>query len=197
MIEAGFTAENPQAGVRAVVLKTHHETQGNGFQVEYFYRAHSGQDLPAHFHLWWEEKFEILAGSCTYRLGGSEYSAKAGDTVTLPARVSHIHPWNTGDEELHMIQTDTFERPSSEAVIDTLNTIATQYGLVRDGKVGSDGKPKPLQMAVSMQTLLKHGGYLAGLPPMAQKVLFGLLGRIGHALGYRSSYPQYLVPTKS
>ncbi|UYN89495.1 MAG: cupin domain-containing protein [Anaerolineales bacterium] len=197
MIEAGFVAENPQAGVRAVVLKAHKETQGNGFQIEYFYRPHSGQDLPAHFHTWWEEKFEILAGSCTYVLEGKEYSAKAGDTVTLPARKSHIHPWNTGDEELHMIQTDTFEHSSPEAVIDTLNTIATQYGLVRDGKVGSDGQPTPLQLAVSMQTLLKHGGYLAGLPPLVQTVLFGLLGRIGHALGYRASYAEYLVSAKS
>lgn len=197
MIEAGFVAENSQAGVRAVVLKTQNETQGNGFQVEYFYRAHSGQDLPAHFHMWWEEKFEILAGSCTYVLDGKEYLAQAGDTITLPAKKPHIHPWNTGDEELHMIQTDTFEYSSPEAVIDTLNTIATQYGLARDGKVGSDGKPNPLQLAVSMQTLLKHGGYLAGLPPLAQRVIFGLLGRIGHTLGYRSSYPQYLDSVSS
>lgn len=96
-----------------------------------------------------------------------------------------------------MIQTDTFEHSSPEAVIDTLNTIATQYGLVRDGKVGSDGQPTPLQLAVSMQTLLKHGGYLAGLPPFLQTVLFGLLGHIGHALGYRASYPEYLVSARS
>lgn len=192
MIKAGFVAENPQAGVRAVVLKTQHETEGNGFQIEYFYRAHSGQDLPAHFHIWWEEKFEILSGSCTYQLDGKQYVAKAGDTVILPANKSHIHPWNTGDEELHMIQTDTFEYTSPEAVIDTLNTIATQYGLARDGKVGPDGKPNPLQLAVSMQTLLRHGGYLAGLPPLAQKMMFGLLGRIGHAFGYRSSYAEYI-----
>lgn len=197
MIEAGFVAENPQAGVRAVVLKAQNETQGNGFQIEYFYRAHSGQDLPAHFHMAWEEKFEILAGSCTYVLEGKEYFAEAGDTITLPAKKAHIHPWNTGDEELHMIQTDTFEYPSPEAVIDTLNTIATQYGLARDGKVGSDGKPHPLQLAVSMQTLLKHGGYLAGMPPVAQRAIFGLLGHIGHAFGYRSSYAEYMDTVKS
>ncbi|MBX3004053.1 MAG: cupin domain-containing protein [Anaerolineales bacterium] len=192
MIEAGFVAENPQAGVRAVVGKTQKETQGNGFQIEYFYRAHSGQDLPAHLHMWWEEKFEILSGSCTYQLDSKQYVAKAGDTVILPAKKAHIHPWNTGDEELHMIQTDTFEHASPEAVIDTLNTIATQYGLARDGKVDAKGNPSPLQLAVSMQSLLKHGGYLAGPPPVAQKVLFGLLGGIGYALGYRSSYPEYL-----
>lgn len=49
MIKAGYEIENPQAGVRAVVLKTQVETQGSGFQVEYFYRPHSGQDLPAHY----------------------------------------------------------------------------------------------------------------------------------------------------
>ncbi len=194
MIKAGYAIENPQAGVRAVVLKTQAETQGNGFQVEYFYRPYSGQDLPAHYHLWWEEKFEILSGTCTYSLDGVQNTAKAGDSIILPAGKAHIHPWNTGDEALHVIQTDTFEHASPEAVIDTLNTIVTQYGLAQDGKVGKDGKPNALQLAVSMQVLLKHGGYLAGMPPAVQNVMFGVLGALGRALGYRASYPKYLPP---
>lgn len=195
MIKAGYEIENPQSGVRAIVLKTQSETQGNGFQVEYFYRPQSGQDLPAHYHMWWEEQFEILSGTCTYVLEGVEYTAKTGDTIVLPARKAHIHPWNTGDEELHVIQTDTFEHTSPEAVIDTLNTITTQYGLAQDGKIGKDGKPNALQLAVSMQVLLKHGGYLADMPPALQKVLFGILGGLGRTLGYRSIYPKYLPPT--
>lgn len=192
MIKAGFTMENPQAGVHATILKTQVETQGMGFQVEYAYRPHSGQDLPAHYHMWWDETFEVLAGTCTYVLEGVEHTAKAGDRFVLPAKKSHIHPWNTGSEELRVIQTDTFEYASDEAVIDTLNTITTQYGLAKDGKVGKDGKPNALQLAVSMQTLHKHGGYLAGMPPAVQKAIFGVLGGLAYALGYRPSYPKYL-----
>lgn len=191
MIKAGDTAENPIAGVRVKILKTQLETNGNGFQVEYFYRPHSGQDLPAHYHLWWDETFEVLAGTCTYMLDGTEHHAKAGDKFTLPARKSHIHPWNTGDQELHIIQTDTFEHASPEAVIDTLNTVASQYGLARDGKVGKDGRPNPLQLAVMLQTLNKHGGYLASSSPAVQGVLVGVLGSIGQLMGYKASYPQY------
>lgn len=191
MIKAGDVFINPQAGIRAVVLKTQTETNATGFQAEYFMRPKSGQDLPAHYHLWWNENFEILAGTCTYILNGVQKTAKAGDTVALPSNQSHIHPWNTGDTELHMIQTDIFDHASAEAVIDTLNTVATQYGLARDGKVGKDGKPNALQLAVMMQTLMKHGGYLAGMPPAAQHILFGILGGIGQAVGYKATYPQY------
>ena len=192
MIKSGAVFENPQAGIRAVIIKTQVETDGNGFQAEYFMSPQSGQDLPAHYHLWWTEKFEILSGSCTYMLDNVQQTAKAGDTITLPAKKTHIHPWNTGNTELHMMQTDVFEHSSADAVIDTLNTIATQYGLARDGKIGKDGKAKPLQLAVMMQTLLKHGGYLAGTPPAAQKFMFGILGGIGRAMGYKASYPQYV-----
>jgi len=191
MIKAGAVFENPQAGIRAVILATQAENNGSGFKVEYFMRPQSGQDLPAHYHLWWEEKFEVLSGTCTYLLDNVQKNAKAGDTITLPAKKAHIHPWNTGNTELHMIQTDVFEHNSADAVIDTLNTIATQYGLARDGKVGKDGKPSPLQLAVAMQTLLKHGGYLAGTSPAAQNIMFGILGGIGRTMGYKASYPKY------
>src|SRR5579871_373159 len=109
MIKAGDVFLNPQAGIRAVILKTQTETNGTGFQAEYFMNPKSGQDLPAHYHVWWTENFEILAGTCTYMLNGVQHTAKAGDTVALPANQSHIHPWNTGDVELHMIQTDIFD----------------------------------------------------------------------------------------
>jgi mannose-6-phosphate isomerase-like protein (cupin superfamily) len=191
MIKAGSVFENPQSGLRVIMLKTQVETNGNGFQAEFFMRPHSGQDFPAHYHLWWDEKFEILAGTCAYIVDNIQHTAKAGDIVTLPAKKSHIHPWNTGNTELHMIQTDTFEHASSDAVIDTLNTISTQYGLARDGKVGKDGKPNLLQLAVMIQKLLKHGGYLAGTPPVVQQFLFGVLGTVGRAMGYKASYPQY------
>ena len=191
MIKVGAVFENPQAGIRAIILKTQVETNGSGFQAEYFMRPQSGQDLPAHYHLWWDEKFEILSGTCTYLLDNVQHTATAGDIITFPAKKSHIHPWNTGDTDLHMIQTDVFEHASADAVIDTLNTIATQYGLARDGKLGKDGKAKPLQLAVMMQTLLKHGGYLAGTPPAAQRLMFSVLGGVGSAMGYKASYPQY------
>jgi len=191
MIKAGAIFENPQLGIRATIIKTQVETNNTGFQAEYVMNPKSGQDLPAHYHLWWEERFEVVAGTCTYLLENVQHTAKAGDTVIFSAKKSHIHPWNTGDSTLHMIQTDVFEHPSADAVIDTLNTIATQYGLGRDGKLGKDGKAAPLQLAVMMQILLKHGGYLAGAPPVAQQILFGILGSIGSAMGYKASYPQY------
>jgi quercetin dioxygenase-like cupin family protein len=191
MIKVGDSIENTVAGVKVTVLKTHLETAGMGFQVEYHFRPQSGQDLPSHYHLWWDEKFEVLSGTCSYSLDGVVKQAKAGDTFTLPAKKAHIHPWNSGSEELHVIQTDTFQFSSNDAVIDTLNTIASQHGLARDGKVGKNGQPNPLQMAVMMEALQKHGGYFEGAPPAVQRFLVAILSTIGKAMGYKASYPEY------
>src|SRR5690349_11455659 len=139
MVKIGDIAENPLTGVKVTVLKSHREMAGKGFQVEYQIRAHSGKDLPEHYHLWWDEKFEILQGTCSYQLDGKLHQAIAGDSFVLRAKKPHIHPWNTGSEELRLVQTDTFEFASDAAVIDTLETTASQYGLARDGKVGKDG----------------------------------------------------------
>jgi hypothetical protein len=49
-----------------------------------------------------------------------------------------------------------------------------------------------LQLAVTLKTLNKYGGYDAKLPRQVQDVLSATLGSLAEALGYKAIYPQFV-----
>ncbi len=193
MIRAGFTIENPITKSRTVVIKSDVETNGAGWVLEIHCVPKAQSDVPEHLHLTWTENFEIILGSAYYKLNGIQKIAKAGDKfVVLPGQL-HIHPWNAGDTELVYRQSDTFEQPCSEAVQDVLGVFATRAGLAREGKVDKNGRPKNLmQLAVTLRTLNKYGGYDARMPIPVQNFLGSTLGWFAERLGYKAVYPQYV-----
>jgi quercetin dioxygenase-like cupin family protein len=193
MIRVGFTIESPRTKSRTVVIESDAETKGMGWVLEVHCVPGSPSDVPEHLHLTWTETFEILSGLAYYKLNGIEKKVAAGERfVVLPGQL-HIHPWNAGDSELVYRQTDRFEKPSPEAVQDVLGVFATRAGLAREGKVDENGRPKnPLQLAVTLRTLNKYGGYDASVPIPVQNFLGATLGRFAELLGYRAVYPQYV-----
>jgi hypothetical protein len=54
--------------------------------------------------------------------------------------------------------------------------------------------PNHLQLAVLLETTMP-ASYAAGPPIPVQRVLFGLLGRLGRVAGYKAAYPEYGVIT--
>lgn len=178
---------------RTVVIKSDVETNGAGWVFEFHCVPKAQSDVPEHLHLTWTENFEIVLGSAYYKLSGIQKTAKAGDKfVVLPGQI-HIHPWNAGDTELVFRQSDTFEQPSSEAVQDILGVFATRAGLAREGKVDKNGHPQSLmQLAVTLRTLNKYGGYNACMPILVQNFLGPTLGWLAERLGYKEVYPQYV-----
>lgn len=193
MIRAGFTIENPMTKSRTVVVESDAETNGMGWLLEVHCASKTQSDVPEHLHLTWTESFEIISGSAYYKLNGIQKTAMEGEKfVVLPGQL-HIHPWNAGDTEMVYRQSNKFEQPSSEAVQDVLGVFATRAGLAREGKVDNNGRPKnPLQLAVTLKTLNKYGGYDARVPMPVQNFLGATLGWLAERLGYKSVYPQYV-----
>jgi mannose-6-phosphate isomerase-like protein (cupin superfamily) len=193
MIEAGFVIENPITKGRTIVLKSDAETNGNGWLLEHHSIPHAPPDIPEHVHLTWTETFEIIAGEAFYKLDGVQKTASAGDTIIMPPRQYHIHPWNAGETELVYRQLDQFDQPNAQAVQEVLGVFATIAGLTRAGKVNQHGEPKnPLQLAATLKTLNKYGGYDAKVPRQVQDVLSATLGSLAEALGYKAIYPQFV-----
>lgn len=193
MIRAGFTIDNPVTRARTIVLKSEVETKGTGWVVETHTPPHAPPDLPEHLHLGSTETFEIIAGRACYQVDGVRHTVAAGNTIVLPPRRRHIHPWNIGETELVCRQLNVFDRRNPRAVQDVLGLLATSAGLARDGKVDQRGQPKdPLQLAVMLKTLNRCGGYDAKLPIPVQRLLGTTLGSLAEALGYRAIYPQYV-----
>jgi uncharacterized RmlC-like cupin family protein len=192
MIEAGFTLVSPLTRSRTVVLATDVETGGAGFTLEVTCVPGMGPNVLEHLHETWTETFEILSGSAQYRLAGKHLTALAGETIVMPPRVPHVHPWNAGEGDMVYRQTSRFQTPSREAVQDTLGSFATLNALAREGKVDAQGLPThPLQLAATLRTLGKHGGYSTRLSIPAQKLISATLGRFAEALGYRGAYARY------
>jgi uncharacterized RmlC-like cupin family protein len=192
MIKPGFTMVDPRTRMRTVVTETDVETGATGFSLEVTCAAGMGPAILEHFHESWTETFEILSGTAQYRLGGKLLKAMAGETIVMPPRVPHVHPWAEGAGPMTYRQTSKFSTPNRDAVQDTLGSFATVNGLAREGKVNAEGLPSnPLQLAATLRMLGKHGGYSTQLPVAAQKVLSSTLGLFAEALGYRGRYPGY------
>jgi len=193
MIRAGFETTDPFTETRSIVIAGAEETGGRGWVIEVHCPEGARPSILEHLHLAWTETFEILQGSATYRLGGIEHALLEGERVVMPPGVPQVHPWNTGSGVMIYRQTNEFGASTPEAVHDVLGTFATINGLAREGRIGRKGLPKnPLQLAATLRTLTKHGGFDAEVPILVQRMVSATLGRLAEALGYRGVYPRYL-----
>ena len=75
------------------------EQEGDILHAEVW--ADPGGDVPAHSHPAQEERFEVLAGTVRFRIGGKRYEAGPGTRLVAPAGIRHSFR-NTGDVEAHL-----------------------------------------------------------------------------------------------
>ena len=116
-----------------------------------------------------------------------------GESFTVMPGQKHVHPWCAGNEPLVYTQKDEFGKQSHDAVQEVLGVFATVAELAREGKVNKDGLPKnPLQLAATLRTLAKHGGYDASIPIGATNFISATLGKLAELLGYRGVNSRYL-----
>ena len=194
MAAAGQTFENPITGERMVFDTTARDSNGLLLEIEFFIQPNTGRGLPAHFHPSFDERFEILSGSARYIVGDVEHPADAGDEIVLPRGIPHIHPWNVGNDVLHVRKITQLDKPDKDLLLKSEAFFETLYALAQEGKTGADGLPKNLLQKVVVGQALEPASYSATPPLWIQRPLFGLLAAIGRAFGYSSYYPaQYVL----
>ena len=187
--------ENPYAGQRTRIVTLPGETSGRQFVLEYVNKPFAGEHaVPPHVHTTYMETFEILQGRARYRLGGDTLTAVAGDRVVMPPMVPHVHPWSDSAEELHVRQVANASPADLRGLNASLQAAITIQALAKAGRVNGKGLPNLLQLGVLIETTMP-ATYLAGPPIALQRVLFGALGWIGRAAGYRNAYQEYGVIT--
>jgi oxalate decarboxylase/phosphoglucose isomerase-like protein (cupin superfamily) len=189
MATAGQAFENPLTGERMVFRKTAHETNGTLLEIEFFIKPHTGKGLGAHIHPSFDERFEIFSGSARYMIRQDECFAAAGDVVVLPKAIPHVHPWNAGDDVLHMRRVIQFSRPEMSMLAATEAFLETLYALAQQGKVEKNGLPKNFLQTVVVAQAIQPATYVAGLPVVIQRPLFAALAAYGRARGYKAYYP--------
>lgn len=187
--------ENPVLAQRVRFNTLPADSGGRRFVLEYIHLQRGGAHVvPAHVHASYVETFEILAGRARYRLGSDTKTATAGDRIVMPAGTPHVHPWSDGDEELHVRQTTESDPPDLPGLNASLQAAITILGLARSGRVNAKGLPNLLQLAVILESTMP-ASYVADLPMATQRILFGILGRIGRLARYKAAYPEYGVLT--
>lgn len=190
----GQVLTDPGSQTRLIVQRTARDTAGRALEVEVFYPPGRGKEAnQPHFHQSFEEDFEVISGVATYKLGGLERTAKAGERLSIPRGAVHLNPWNAGSEVLRLrqfIELDSPDRRTLEAFEDLFETL---FGLAGEGKIGARGQPRFWQAAVLLRSL-QPSSYAAGIPIPLQRGLLALLSGIGRTLGYSSRYARFAVP---
>lgn len=138
---------------------------------------------PLHVHPSNTERLAVETGTLTYRLGrDAPRTAGAGEDVVVQPGVAHTW-WNEGPDTLVMsVELDPAGR--FETFLETI------YGLIRDSKIGANGRPPLLQAAVIFREF-RADWRLAKIPGPIQALLFPPLASIGRARGLRAAYPEY------
>lgn len=175
------TVRNPAIGHWVTFLQTSEQTNGRLLQIEYgVNKPESKPAIPLHKHLRCEERFEVVSGQLGVLLDGERRVLEVGEQVVIPPGTPHTF-WNAGDGKLRFI---TDVRPPGD-----LQTYwETVFGLAQAGKVGRNGLPNLLQLAVVAPLA---DSYDPKVPTVLMKLMLAVLGTIGRLLGYRAKYEKY------
>ena len=185
MAKAGEVLENPVTGERGVVRLGTEDTGGNQVVVDLYVKP-GGAVAGEHVHPVIEESFTVVRGQVGFRIAGHESIAELNRRLHVPAGVAHDW-WNAGEEEAHVIVEISPGAARFEEMIRNL------FGLAQDGKTNSKGIPNLLQAALFAQEF-SDVMYFTKPPLVVQRLLFGVLGSISRAMGYKGSYPKYSAP---
>lgn len=183
MLKAKDVLENPITGERAVVRVGTAESSGELLVADLYVRP-GGAVMGEHVHPAIEESFTVLRGRLGYRLDGREGVAGPEERLHVPRGTAHDW-WNAGDEEAQVLV-----EISPAARFEEM--IRNAFGLARDGKTDSNGKPRLLQAALfarEFDDVIR----LTRPPRPVQRLLFGALAPVARLLGYKGSYPEYTV----
>jgi mannose-6-phosphate isomerase-like protein (cupin superfamily) len=189
MAYPGQIVIDPVTGTRVAVLATSAETGGKLLQFEETYQPGHGKEANSpHFHRTFDERFEIVERRAAYVVGGEERFADVGEAVVIPRGAAHLNPYNAGDTPLRLVHSIRLDPPHVRTLESFENAFDTLALLARNGELNEQRNPSSfLQFAVILQSLHPHS-YGAGVPILAQRALFGLLGGLGRLLGNRASY---------
>ena len=178
MAYAGQTITNPVSGERITFLRTAADTDGEllAFECEL---TPDGHVPGAHQHPHQEERFEVLEGTMTFKLGRRKITASAGEVVVIPPGATHAFK-NGGD-------TNAVVRVEVRPALKMENLLETACELAQEGKTTRKGMPKPLHLALFVREFRNE--VQAPFPPAwMQRASLAPLAALARARGHADRY---------
>ena len=188
MAHAGQILQNPVSGERIEFIRTAADTGGRLLEIELELSA-DGHVPGAHVHPEQEERFHVLEGEMTFRLGARKIVAGPGETVVVPA--GRVHRFaNKGGAPVRA-------RVEIEPALDMEQLFETTAELAHEGNVTRKGMPRPLHLALFVRRYRRE--VRAPFPPAPlvralMAPLAALAGARGHAERYLPADPHAPTP---
>jgi mannose-6-phosphate isomerase-like protein (cupin superfamily) len=176
-VAAGTWVRNPATGEIGRVKVGPAETAGRRLEADLWLQPGAAV-VGAHVHDHLVERFEVVAGSVGFRLGGEERVAGAGDpAVVVPAGTVHDW-WNAGAGVAHVLVAVTAAdgapgRPAARFV----EMIEALFSLGALGRVNAKGLPDPLWLAAIAREYRDVARFTRP-PALVQAALFGPLAAL-------------------
>lgn len=114
-------------------LQTGRDTAGELLQLEVV--LDSGGWVPRHAHVRQDERVEVLAGTVTLRVGGTERTLQVGDSADVPRRELH-YVRNSGTDEARFLLEVRPARRMQGAMRGLFAAMSLLRPLVRKRKAG-------------------------------------------------------------
>jgi quercetin dioxygenase-like cupin family protein len=178
MAYTGQTIHNPVSGERIEFLRTAADTDGELLEFELELAA-DGRVPGAHVHPEQEERFHVLEGTMTFRLGLRKIVATAGESVVVPA--GRMHKFANGGAETARVRVEVVP------ALDMEELLCTTAELAHEGKVMRSGMPKPVHLALFVRRFRRE--VRAPFPPAAVvQALLAPLAALARARGHAARY---------
>ena len=139
MAFSGQIIHNPISGERIQFLRTAQDTDGELLEFE-LQLTPDGKVPGAHVHPEQEERFHVLEGEMTFRLGARKIVAGPGETVIVPAGRVHKFANKSG--------APVKARVEVVPALDMEDLLTTTAELAIEGNTNRKGMPKPLHLAL-------------------------------------------------
>jgi quercetin dioxygenase-like cupin family protein len=140
MISPGQTLENPVTGERFTFSDTATSTDGELLAFDFALRPGGAVPIP-HVHPIQTERFEVVDGRMSFRVGLRKIEAGPGDVVEVAPGVAHSFA-NAGDDEARL---NVEVRPA----LAMEEMFAEVVAMARAGRMNRRGMPRnPLELAV-------------------------------------------------
>jgi mannose-6-phosphate isomerase-like protein (cupin superfamily) len=176
MVETGASARSPRGTIVEVV-----ESRPDRFLLRRTLPPRTGRTAP-HRHLDGVERFRVLEGSATGRVGANRRRLGPGEVMEVPAGSMHVHPHTSRGE------TAVIEHEIEPQVTFVQVYFPSWMAWLAEGRVDRQDEPRLLAvMAISERG--GGGTYIAGLPVRLQERLVPRLAAIARRRGYRAVAP--------
>jgi quercetin dioxygenase-like cupin family protein len=166
MISPGQTVENPVTGERFTFTETAASTDGELLAFDFGLRPGGAVPIP-HVHPIQTERFEVIDGRVSFRVGRRTIQAEPGDVVEVEPGVAHSFA-NAGDDEAKM-------RVEVRPALAMENMFADVVAMAKAGRMNRRGMPRNLLELATLARKYDQEAHAPLLGVRLQRVLLAPL----------------------